>query len=251
MATVTEIPTTATEVELPQEVIEEIPPLENGDRLTRSEFKRRYDAMPSLKKAELLEGIVHLMASPVSHKKHGRPHFQTITWLGQYAATTPGIEGGDNSSLELDPDNMPQPDCLLYVTPEFGGTVRFTEDDYVAGAPDLIVEIASSSASYDLHSKFNVYRRNGVKEYVVWQVRNTTIAWFVLRDSVYEPLAVNAEGIYQSTIFPGLWLDPTAMVAGDMAAVARTLTLGISTAEHAAFVASLAAKAASLTKPAV
>ncbi len=29
-----------------------IPPLENGDRLNRDEFEQRYEAMPSLKKAE-------------------------------------------------------------------------------------------------------------------------------------------------------------------------------------------------------
>ena len=41
-------------------------PLENGDRLTRAEFERRYAAMPRLKKAELIEGIVYV-PSPVRY----------------------------------------------------------------------------------------------------------------------------------------------------------------------------------------
>lgn len=35
-------------------------PLENGDRLSRFEFEHRYQAMPELKKAELVEGVVYI-----------------------------------------------------------------------------------------------------------------------------------------------------------------------------------------------
>lgn len=59
-----------------------IPILENGDKLTRAEFEWRYQAMPNLKKAELIEGIVYYMASPLRITQHGAPHAQIMTWLG-------------------------------------------------------------------------------------------------------------------------------------------------------------------------
>src|SRR5262245_6655339 len=95
----------------PIEAAKKIPPLQNGDRLTSAEFERRYDAMPNLKKAELIEGVVY-MPSPVSFEEHGAPHFDVISWLGMYRMMTPGIRGGDNASLRLDLDNMPQPDAF-------------------------------------------------------------------------------------------------------------------------------------------
>src|ERR687886_253158 len=91
-----------------------VPPLENGDRLTRDEFERRYEAMPHLKKAELIEGVVYV-PSPVRHRHHGAPHALMIGWLVQYAAGTPGVEEGDNSTVRLDLDNEPQPDALLFI----------------------------------------------------------------------------------------------------------------------------------------
>src|SRR6516225_7808558 len=94
-----------------------IPPLENGDRLTRFEFERRYEAMPHLKKAELIEGEVY-MPSPVRYRKHSRPHSHLIGWLTHYEAGTPGVEAGDNTSIRLDLDNEPQPDAHLIIAPD-------------------------------------------------------------------------------------------------------------------------------------
>ncbi|CAN5844021.1 Uma2 family endonuclease [soil metagenome] len=216
-----------------------IPPLENGDHLTRLEFERRYDAMPDVKKAELIEGVVS-MPSPVRQEKHSEPHFIVITWLGLYWVVTPGVRGGDNASLRLDMDNMPQPDAFLFITPSSGGQVRISEDDYLEGAPEMIVEIASSSASHDLHEKLHVYRRNGVREYVVWRVLEGAVSWFVLRDGRYELLEPGADGLYRSEVLPGLWLDATALIQGDRAALVRAVQQGTATPEHAAFLQRLA-----------
>lgn len=41
----------------------QVPPLENGDRLSRAEFERRYAAMPHVKNAELINQTVY-MSSP-------------------------------------------------------------------------------------------------------------------------------------------------------------------------------------------
>ena len=96
---------------------EGIPELENGDRLRQVEFERRFDAMPELKKAELIKGIV-FMGSPVRIKKHARPQVFITTWLGTYLATTPGTDAADNGSVKIDEDNMPQPDSDLRVEEE-------------------------------------------------------------------------------------------------------------------------------------
>jgi Uma2 family endonuclease len=215
-----------------------IPLLENGDRLSRAEFERRYGAMPHLKKAELIEGVVYV-PSPVRHRLHGRPHTHVIAWLGQYEASTPGVEASDNSTVRLDLDNEPQPDALLLIDPQRGGQTRLSEDGYIEGAPELVVEVASSSASYDLHAKLHAYRRNGVREYVAWRVLDQEIDWFVLREGHYERLQPNRDGLLQSEVFAGLWLDPAALVRGDVAAVLATGQQGLASPEHTAFLARL------------
>jgi len=128
------------------------PPLESGDRLTRHEFERRYHAMPHVKKAELIEGVVYI-PSPVHFEDHAEPHSWAVTWLGVYCAATPGVKLGDNATVRLDLDNEVQPDALLRLEPAAGGRSRISYDDYVKDAPELIVEIAANSASYDLHDK--------------------------------------------------------------------------------------------------
>jgi Uma2 family endonuclease len=215
-----------------------LPALENGDRLTRAEFECRYDAMPHLKKAELIEGVVYV-PSPVRHRQHGSPHAHLVGWLFQYAANTPGVEVGDNSSVRLDLDNEPQPDALLLIDPACGGQVRVSADGIIEGAPELVAEVASSSVSYDLHAKLHVYRRNGVREYLVWRVLEREIDWFVLRDGQYERMPVDAQGLLQSEVLPGLWLDPAALVRGDLATVLAIVQQGLASPEHVAFVTRL------------
>jgi Uma2 family endonuclease len=216
----------------------DVPPLENGDRLTRDEFERRYDAMPYLKKAELIEGVVYV-PSPVRYQHHGAPHALLITWLGYYAAGTPGVSVSDNSTVRLDLDNEPQPDALLLIDPSCGGQIRISSDDYIEGSPELVAEVASSSVSYDLHAKLHVYRRNGVREYVVWRVLDGAIDWFVLRAGQYARLPVDANGLLHSEVFPGLRLDPAALVRGDLATVLAVVQQGLGSPEHAAFVTHL------------
>ncbi|MGQ9489413.1 MAG: Uma2 family endonuclease [Anaerolineae bacterium] len=215
-----------------------IPPLAQGDRLTRREFERRYAAMPYLKKAELIEGVVY-MPSPV-HASHAIAHSQIITWLGVYCAATPKVKLADNATVRLDPDNVVQPDVLLRLEPEAGGRSHISADDYIEGAPELIVEIATSNAAYDLHDKLRVYRRNRVQEYMVWQMLEGRLDWWRWEEGEYVSLTPNEDGIWASQVFPGLWLDMAAMLNGDLAAVLTRLQAGLASAEHAAFVARIA-----------
>jgi len=214
-------------------LVQKIPALENGDQLTRPEFERRYEAMPHLKKAELIAGVVY-MPSPVRHKGHGLEHSALSTWVGVYTASTRGLEASDNATVRLDLDNEPQPDVLLRLTTN--GQSRVAADGFIEGPPELVAEVASSSVAYDLHQKFDVYRRHGVREYIVWRTLDNAIDWFVLRDGRYDRLPAGEAEIYKSEAFPGLWLDAAAMLRGDLAAVLKTLGEGIASREHAEFV---------------
>jgi Uma2 family endonuclease len=213
-----------------------IPLLENGDKLSLYEFERRYNAMPNLKKAELIEGIVYIMPAALRFRSHGQPHGWIVGWLFTYEAATPGVASAVEPTVRLDLDNEPQPDAVLLINPEAGGQARLSDDDYIEGAPELIVEIAASSVAIDLHAKKQAYRRNGVKEYIVWQVLDQKLTWFYLEQGEYVELAADSNGILRSQIFPGLWLGVAELLAGNMQSVLTVLQTGLQSPEHTAFV---------------
>ena len=233
MATL-ESPTRSPKAQAP----ETLPPLENGDQLPRAEFERRFDAMPELKKAELLEGIVY-MGSPVRLHNHGQPHVRASAWLYLYRGRTPGVIVSDNVSIRLDDETMPQPDLCMLIDPARGGQARLSDDDYIEGGPELVVEVSASTVSLDLHTKLRVYRRNKVRECIAWRVLDRAIDWFVLRDGEYARLAPGPDGIYRSEAFPGLWLDPRVLFDDDLARMLEVSGLGLADPSHAAFAARL------------
>ncbi|MGC1394792.1 MAG: Uma2 family endonuclease, partial [Coleofasciculaceae cyanobacterium] len=200
-------------VKIPPQQPLSVPPLENGDTLNRYEFERRYNAMPHLRKAELIEGIVYITTS-VGFKSHAQPHADLIGWLGNYKFATPGVELGIEPTVRLDLDNEPQPDVVLMI--EAGGQARLSEDDYIEGAPELVAEIAASSAAIDLGDKKRAYRRNGIKEYIVWQVFEQKLDWFYLQEGEYISLPVDENGVIKSLVFPGLWLAVDDLLSGNM-----------------------------------
>ncbi|MGB3404927.1 MAG: Uma2 family endonuclease [Microcoleaceae cyanobacterium] len=212
-----------------------IQPLENGDRLTRLEFERRYHAMPDIKKAELVEGIVYI-GSPVPMTQHGEPHASVMGWLLIYKASTPGIQLGDNCTVKLDLDNQLQPDALLRIQ---SGQSTISEDGYVEGAPELIVEVAASTVSIDVHEKLKVYRRNQVQEYLIWRFEDNALDWFQLRNGEYVLLQPDETGILKSEVFPGLWLNSEALLTGNLIKVIEIVQQGIAAAEHQSFVQNL------------
>jgi Uma2 family endonuclease len=216
----------------------ETPPLVAGDYLTRAEFERRYHAQPELKKAELIEGIVY-MPSPVRADKHGDPHFDLIGWLGFYRMMTPSVRGSDNATVRFDLLNEPQPDIILRLDPAAGGRSWIDGDGYLQGAPELVVEIAASSTSYDLHQKWATYARHGIQEYMVVQMNERIISWFALHEDTYVALVSNEEGILQSQIFPGLWFDTNGFWKDDMPAVLATLQRGMASSAYRNFTESL------------
>jgi hypothetical protein len=216
-----------------------VPELCAGDRLTRDEFERRYAAMPHCKKAELIEGVVY-MPSAVRCERHGEPQALILGWMIHYASRTGGVRCADNSTVRLDLDNEPQPDALLRIVPERGGSCRIGPEGYVEGSPELVAEITASRVSYDMHVKLDAYRRSGVREYLVWRVDDSEVDWFVLRGQRYERLVASAEGVLASEVFPGLWLDVPALLRRDVAAVLQRCDSGLLSPEHAAFASRLA-----------
>jgi Uma2 family endonuclease len=194
-------------------------PLESGDRLTRAEFHRRYCAQPNIR-AELVQGVVYV-ASPLRYSRHSRPHYFAIIWLDAFVAQTPDVELAIDATVMLGPKSEVQPDvCLLRPS---SGRLRLRDDDYLEGAPDLVFEVAASSASYDLHDKLEDYRQAGVPEYIVWRTIDRAIDWFDLVDGRYVRRGPDEHGAIESRVFPGLRLDVAAMLAQDRAGVLAAL----------------------------
>ncbi len=221
-------------------------PLEDGDHMTVEELLRRWDALPEEWKAdhkhvELIDGVVRIMP-PISGG-HAGPHFDFLGFTSAYCWATPGVLGGAPASIILDGKTMPEPDGFLAIDPNCGGRIRYDERRNIHGAPELLTEISSSSVSFDLHTKKEIYRKFEVKEYVVWRVKEKAIDWFILRGDQFEPLPA-ADGICRSEVFPGLWLAADALIAGDFARVQRVLQEGLASAEHRAFVERLQRQAA-------
>ena len=202
---------------------------------------RRCEAMPDVK-AELINGVVYIMASPVS-LIHGSPHLDLATWAGFYKAFTSDIDGGDNTTTRLARDNIPQPDVMLFIPKSHGGNASMGADGYLAGVPEFVGEVAWSSIDYDRDIKRPMFQRTGVREFFLWNVDEQTIEWSILRAGEYELLTPDANGIIHSETFPGLWLDVEAMVRRDTGSVIRMLQQGIASPEHARFVEKLQAAA--------
>ena len=211
-----------------------LPPLESGDRLTREEFERRYTADDRAIKAELIEGIVYV-ASPLRFPLHSEPHSRLNTGLGTYAAFTPGTRSGIEPTVRLDRANEVQPDIALMLDETAGGNARITEDGYLEGAPELVVEIAASSAAIDLNRKLQVYRRHGVLEYIVWQSYEQRLDWFVLDGGQYHPLTPDDDRVLRSRVFPGLWLAIDAFSGDRMTEVLEVLQQGMRSSEYLKF----------------
>jgi Uma2 family endonuclease len=210
------------------------PLLEAGDHLDQATFHEHYKAMPPAFRAELIGGVV-IVPSPLS-RGHGVYHALVMAWLGNYWIATPGTLTADNTTTILGETSEPQPDGVLIIEPAAGGQTGLSEDEYTTGPPELIVEVASSSVSIDLHAKRRDYEQAGVLEYVVVVVRQQVIRWFILQNGTYQEVFSDADGIFRSRVFPGLWLHANALLQLDGGTVMEVLRQGLATPEHAAFV---------------
>lgn len=211
--------------------------LQNGDRLTQKEFHALYERMPEGFRAELIEGIVYV-SSPVK-RRHSSNHSPLGAVLLAYENATPGAESYDNATVILGDGVEVQPDLLLRVAEEYGGSSTVDQDDYISGPPELVCEISDSTRSLDLNAKKAAYRRAGVPEYLVLNLRDRRLHWFDLAADA--ELTPDADNVYRLRVFPGLWIDAEALFARDLGRLLATLNVGLASPEHAAFVAKLAA----------
>jgi Uma2 family endonuclease len=217
----------------------DVPELVSGDYMCRDEFLRRWEAMPHLKRAELIRGVVY-RPSPLG-RAHGVTDNNVAAWLGVYRAATPGCESASNATWLMGEDDAPQPDTSLYVLPEYGGRSGM-RGNLLQGTPEFLAEVCVSSTAYDLHQKLEVYQEAGVQEYLAVLMREREVRWHRLAGGRFEVLPAPADGVYRSAAFPGLWLDAAALLAGDLARVLAVLNQGINSPDHRAFVEQLAAR---------
>ena len=217
-----------------------LPPLENGDRLDQETFHERYEAMPSAVRAELIGGTVY-MASP-QKRRHARSQATLVWWLGEYEAATAGTEVLVNSTAILGPESQPEPDACLLIVPEHGGQTWEDEEGYLHGAAELNAEVSWATESIDLHGKKSDYEKAGVREYLVAALRQQQVFRFVRRRGKFRNLLPGSDGVIRSEVFPGLWLDPDALLRRDRKRLLAVLRQGLSAPEHAAFVTKLAGK---------
>jgi Uma2 family endonuclease len=215
-----------------------VAPLVEGQRLDQPTFHARYEAIPSGTRAELIGGVVS-MPGATGHD-HGASMVPLIVWVDYYAEHTPGVDPLAHTTVILNKRNEPQPDLMLRILPERRGRTR-DEEGYVVGTPELVIEVAQSSRYVDLGPKLNEYERAGVLEYIVCSVDPEEILWHVLERERFVVVAPDADGLYRSRTFPGLWLDPQALLARDTRALRAVIDRGVATPEHAAVVARLAA----------
>jgi Uma2 family endonuclease len=229
-----------------------VPPLREGDRLSRAEFIRRYEYTPQVTRAELIDGVVHIIAGlpvhngketgmpPISLEGHGTPHFQINTLLGNYVGHTPFVIGsGPTSVYSPSDDSMPEPDTTLYLSPEAGGRTVADSRGFVHGAPELVVEVSNTTVALDMGPKFDRYYADGVEEYLVWRTQLRAVDWYRRGPTQFVPIEAGEDGTLASQVFPGLWLDPEALVSGNLFRVLQVCQLGLASPEHAAFVAKL------------
>jgi len=213
------------------------PPLRDGDHLTRDEFMRRWEAMSDLKSAELIDGVVY-MPSPIS-RIHGDFHSRLDGWLWFYAVATPGCGALSAATWLMSSDSAPQPDLALEILPEYGGQSTL-EGKYAAGAPGLIIEVSHTTSTRDSGAKLRLYERSGVQEYLIVRPKKRSVIWRELVAGTYQEIEVEKSGLFQSRVFPGLWLDPDALWNRDLPGLAKAVQQGTATAGHGEFVRKLA-----------
>jgi Uma2 family endonuclease len=207
-------------------------PLVNGERMTQPEFHRRYEMCGPDEKWELVGGIVY-MASPL-RLTHSHYDEEIGFALGLYRRATPGVEALHNATTILGVHSEPQPDLGLRIVPEYGGQSRTNDEDYVEGPPELLVEVAYSTRTLDMHAKRADYQRAGAIEYLVLCVEEQEVHWFHFPSG--RSIRPDRQGISRSRAFPGLWLDTVAVLRLDSERVREVLEQGLASRGHATFV---------------
>ena len=213
------------------------PPLVAGQRLDSVTFHERYERMPPNTRAELIGGVVY-MPSPLS-LAHGDVNAPIVTWLsitkggrpasGRRSIRRPGWTTWGSRNPTARSGSSPN-----------AAAGRRPIASISLGPPELVVEIARSSRAIDLGPKLQDYQRTGVLEYLVVALEPDEVFWFERNDDLFTRVEPDADGVFRSEVFPGLWLDSHRPLPARFPGLMAVLGLGLDSAEHAAFVDHLA-----------
>jgi hypothetical protein len=214
-----------------------VPPLVNGERMVQPEFHRRYEACGEDKKWELIGGVVY-KASALK-LPHADYDDEIGYLLGTYRRATPGTQVTHNATAILGEESERQPDLGLRILPEYGGQSRTTSDGYLEGPCELLVEVVHSRRALAMHARRDDYRRAGVVEYLVLCIEEQEVHWFHFASG--EMIRPNRQRISRSHVFPGLWLDVTALLRRDSQRLLDVIRQGLASPVHARFVKRLEA----------
>ena len=209
--------------------------LHNGDRMNQRDFHKLYEQAVPGYKAELIDGVVYV-AEPVGGQ-HGLHEFDLTTLAGVYRIFTPGVEGRPNSTVILNDKDEVQPDLLLRLLPNYKGQSSTAyKAQYVAGAPELVAEVADSTRWLDLNKKKHRYKKAGVIEYLVVSVSPLELHWFDFH--ARDKIRAGQDGVIRSHVFPGFWIHQEALLMRDSKRALEVLYEGLASPEHAKFVES-------------
>ncbi len=189
----------ALDADLRQEILEALLRLPRPRRMTYEEFLAWADEDTL---AEWVDGEVK-MYSPASLL-----HQRTVAFLAQIISAY--VESRELGLVILAPFQMKlagsgrEPD-LMFVAAEHMDRLQET---HLEGPADLVVEILSpESLGWDRGEKFYEYARAGIPEYWLIDPEGEQAEFYVLgRQSRYRLEWAGTEGIYRSSVIPGLWL---------------------------------------------
>jgi Uma2 family endonuclease len=199
--------------------------------MSQTEFADLYRRTPDSVAAELIGGVVYV--SPPPSNEHDAAHMWLSAILMTYKMSVVGIEIGSSISLVMDDEFQPQPDLILRRLPEFGGRSITRADGSIQGPPELVVEIAYSRRSIELHTKMAEYARCGVVEYLVYMIDEKRLRWFDLPTE--QELFPEESGIFKIRQFPGLWIDQQAITANNRSQMIAVLQSGLAKPAHRSF----------------
>lgn len=212
----------------------EIPPLRDGDRLTADEFHRRYEAMPHIINANLINGVVYV--TPHFRCAHGEANATLCGLFGSYTRRLHGIQELINITWRVDAHNEPQPNFVARYTSRRNGNSRYDSDGFLTGVPEFVGEIADDdTVELDAGPKRELYQRIGVREYFLWRVREKRIDWWGLVDGIYQPVPTDHAGVAHSRVFPGFRVNIPVLLRDDARQVADTIDTGLASPEYQAF----------------
>ena len=185
--------------------------------------------------ADLVGGVVHLWIRVTV--SHGQMSATLNGGIGLSRVGLTGIHGGVRTTTVLGDDSEVQPDATLRFP--IGGTSAVNDDDYLVGCPELVCDVVDTADAHALTARRADDERYGATEVVMVTVREPRVLWLVGEGDRLTERSPDADGVYRSGVFPGLWLDPAALLAEDMQRLLDVLRQGLATPEHAAFAASL------------